>query len=287
MIWMTSPATAQAQHHIKGTIHMNKQLISIASAALLGGTFSAHAITNGGPDNGEHPYVGLMVALDVDGNPLWRCSGALISPTVFVTAGHCTEAPAARATIWFDEDVQSGIPGNGYPFSGDVDGTTYSHPSYDPTAFFLYDLGVVKLDEPVYMGAYGTLPAAGALDPLVKRRGLQDTTFTAVGYGLQRINPVFVEAFRVRLQATLNLITLKGNAGGAAGIPPKTSIWLTANASTGGTCFGDSGGPIFADDSNTIVAVTSYGMNGNCAGLGAGYRIDKSADLNFISSFLD
>ena len=59
------------------------------------------AITRGGaPDDGEHPYVGLMVADDADGNPLWRCSGTLISPTVFVTAGHCTEAPAARATIW-------------------------------------------------------------------------------------------------------------------------------------------------------------------------------------------
>ena len=36
----------------------------------------------------------------------------------------------------------------------------------------------------------------------------------------------------------------------------------------------------------TIVAVTSYGLNGNCAGLGAGYRIDKQADLDFIYSFL-
>jgi hypothetical protein len=117
-------------------------------------------------------------------------------------------------------------------------------------------------------------------------RGLQDTTFTAVGYGLQRINPVFVEGFRVRLQATLDLVTLRGVAGGSNGVPPKTSVWLTNNAHTGGTCFGDSGGPLFADDSNTIVAVTSYGLNGNCAGIGAGYRIDKQADLDFINSFL-
>ena len=38
-----------------------------------------------------------MVAKDADGNPLWRCSGTLLSPTVYLTAGHCTEAPAASA----------------------------------------------------------------------------------------------------------------------------------------------------------------------------------------------
>jgi hypothetical protein len=47
---------------------------------------------------------------------------------VFVTAGHCTESPAAHAEIWFDADVESGIPGNGYPFTGDVGGDTFTHP---------------------------------------------------------------------------------------------------------------------------------------------------------------
>ena len=50
----------------------------------------ASAITNGLPDGDNHPYVGLMVALDEDGVPLWRCSGSLLSPTVFLTAGHCS-----------------------------------------------------------------------------------------------------------------------------------------------------------------------------------------------------
>ena len=59
----------------------------------------AAAITNGQPDAGRHPYVGLMVALDADGVPLWRCSGSLLSPTVFLTAGHCTEPPAAHVEV--------------------------------------------------------------------------------------------------------------------------------------------------------------------------------------------
>jgi hypothetical protein len=88
----------------------------------------AGAIKYGELDGDGHPYVGLMVAQDADGNPMWRCSGALISPTVYLTAGHCTEAPAAHVEIWFDADVQSGIPDNGYPDTGDVGGTPYTHP---------------------------------------------------------------------------------------------------------------------------------------------------------------
>ena len=64
---------------------------------------SASAITHGRPDGNTHPYVGLMVALDKDGVPLWRCSGSLLSPTVFLTAGHCTVAPAARIEVWMEE----------------------------------------------------------------------------------------------------------------------------------------------------------------------------------------
>ena len=117
---------------------------------------SVSAITDGELDGDGHPMVGLMMADDAEGNPLWRCSGALLSPTLFLTAGHCTEPPAVRATIWFESDVQSGIPDNGYPLGGatSVDGTAYVHPQYDPAAFFLLDqhvlgeAGRLPLDQP-------------------------------------------------------------------------------------------------------------------------------------------
>ena len=55
----------------------------VACAALLAvtlfGATAAMAITNGVPDGTNHPYVGLMVAQDADGVPLWRCSGSLLS----------------------------------------------------------------------------------------------------------------------------------------------------------------------------------------------------------------
>lgn len=244
----------------------------------------AAAITDGGPDGDGHPYVGLAVFDDADGKPMWRCSGTLIAPTVFLTAGHCTDAPAVRASIWFDEDVESGIPGNGYPF-GDTpashDGAAFTHPDFNPNAFYLHDLGVVVLDAPVVMAEYGALPTLGLLDPFATKRGRQDTTFTAVGYGLQQINPVFEQGNRVRLRATLDLVDLNGTAG----IPAGTSVMLSGNHHTGGTCFGDSGGPLFLNNTNIVAAVTSFGLNGNCAGVGGGYRVDTVDDLDWLAAF--
>lgn len=239
----------------------------------------APLITNGELDGEDHPFVGLMVALTEEGQPLWRCSGTLISPTVFLTAGHCTSG-APRATIWFDADVEAGLPGNNYPFAGDVFGRTYTHPDYRPAAFVLYDLGVVVLEEPVDMGGFGELPQLGALDaiPASARKG----AITAVGYGLQKINPVEVIGYKARLRAGLNIIDLTGTAG----IPAGTSVAISANARTGGTCFGDSGGPQFLTGTNVIVAVTSYGLNGNCVGVAGGYRVDQPDDLSWLSQFV-
>jgi hypothetical protein len=235
------------------------------------------AITDGELDGDGHPYVGLMVAQTAAGAPLWRCSGTLLSPTLFLTAGHCTEAPAGHVEIWFDADVESGIPANGYPFTGDVGGTPYTHPQYDPNAFFLFDLGVVVLDEPVVMDEYGVLPELNVLDRMAKRRGLQNVTFTAVGYGLQQINPVFIEAERVRMVAYPKL-----NQINAPGFTGDFSLLLSNNHSTGGTCFGDSGGPNFIGDSNVVGGVTSFGLNGNCAGTGGVYRVDRADDLDWL-----
>lgn len=258
---------------------MKKGLLAvlIALVVLAVSVGVAGAVTDGELDGDGHPYVGLMVADDANGNPLWRCSGTLLSPTLFLTAGHCTEAPAASATIWFDADVESGIPASGYPFDGDVDGETFTHPQYDPNAFFLYDLGVVVLDDPVFMDEYGVLPELDVLDAMKTQRGKQDVTFTAVGYGLQRINPVFVESERVRMVAYPHLIQI--NAPGFTG---DFSLLLSNNHSTGGTCFGDSGGPNFINKSNVVGGVTSFGLNGNCAGTGGVYRVDRADDLDWL-----
>ena len=254
-------------------------LVAVLAAAVI--ALPASAITDGSLDGDGHPYVGLMVAQDAAGNPLWRCSGTLISSTVFLTAGHCTEAPAAHAEIWFDADVDSGIPGNGYPNTGEAGGTTHTHPQYDPNAFYLHDAGVVVLDDPVVMDTYGALPAPNQLDSLKPRRS---TTFTAVGYGLQKSFPDAASwktvAERVRMVSEPHLLQIN------TGFTGPQSLLLSNNASTGGTCFGDSGGPNFLGSSNVVAGVTSFGLNSTCAGTGGVFRVDRPDVLAFVDSFL-
>jgi hypothetical protein len=61
-------------------------MLLLGLAMVLGITAGpAGAITGGRPDGTAHPYVGFV------GEPEGGfCSGTLLSPTVFLTAGHCT-----------------------------------------------------------------------------------------------------------------------------------------------------------------------------------------------------
>jgi len=261
---------------LKNTVFLTLTVAAISLTT----TISLRAVPNGELDGNRHPYVGLMVAQDAKGNPLWRCSGTLLSETIFLTAGHCTEAPAAHVEIWFDADVESGIPDNGYPYKGDAGGKPFTHPSYNPQAFYLYDLGIVVLKKRVSLDQYGALPALNVLDELAQSRGLQNVTFTTVGYGLQQSFPdpaSFLENNqRVRMVAYPHLVQIN------SGFTGDFSLLLSNNHATGGTCFGDSGGPNFIGNSNVIGGVTSYGLNGNCAGTGGVYRVDRADDLQWL-----
>jgi secreted trypsin-like serine protease len=258
----------------------------IAVALLLATVVPAFAVTFGELDGEDHPYVGLMV-FDVDGSPSHRCSGTLLSPTVMLTAGHCTFGTSG-GRVWFESDVESGIPGNGYPSGGGTSiefSEIHTNPDYNDGAFYLFDVGVAILSQPVDLDTYGTLAEIGTLDGLKTKRGLQEQSFTVVGYGLQSVKPT-LEQDRVRYRGTVNLIDVSGTAG----VPKGTSVLLTNNPgkhATGGTCFGDSGGPTFWGDTNIVVAVTSFGLNQNCKGLGGGYRVDTADDQAFINSFLN
>lgn len=274
---------------MRNRLRITRVAVAVAAAAVATAALAvapAGAVTDGTPDGDSHPFVGLMVAQDGEGNPLWRCSGTLMSSTVFLTAGHCTESPAAHVEIWFDADVESGLPDNGYPLTGQVGGTPKVHPDYDPDAFFVRDLGVVILDDPMEMDSYGQLPSKDQLDRLKTKRGHQDVTFTAVGYGLQESFPDAASwqenNVKVRMAATPRLLQI--NTPGFTG---DYSILLSNNAATGGTCSGDSGGPNFLGTSNVVAGVTSFGLNSTCAGTGGVFRMDREWSLGWVETFLD
>jgi hypothetical protein len=252
-----------------------------ACAAALAIVIPLGAITHGELDGNRHPAVVLLV-MDVNGRPTFRCSGTLLSSTVLLTAGHCAGEPGefSGMRVFTESDVDNGD--NNFPNAGPntVEAATWSaHPLFTEAAFFLHDVGVVVLRKAVKLnaGSYGVLPAEGELDSLQPRAS---TVFTSVGYGVQRINPTHVTAERVRMFAMPHLIQVN------TGFTGDFSLLLSNNASTGGTCFGDSGGPNFLGTGNVIAGVTSFGLNGSCGGTGGVFRLDKPDVLDFVNSFL-
>lgn len=206
---------------------------------------TAAAITGGAVDGDAHPYVGALVV-----NGSVQCSGVLVAPTVFATAGHCG-ADGTRVSVSFDSKLDGGWTL--------LHGTLEADPSKGA------DLAVVVLDAPAGVSP-ATLPAAGSAGSLGK-----GALVTSVGYGYssEAADGSFVyDGFR-RAASSPILSVAKS--------------MLKLSTSTSGPCMGDSGGPQLSG--HTVLSVTSTGSK-DCSGKAEGYRLDTPSAREFLSAFV-
>ena len=284
----------------------------------------AGAIKDGVPDAGEHPYVGELLfyvpdAIDPrfnDPGGWFTCSGTLLDADTIVTAGHCTFAVGSNGEsttegggdgsggndVWisFAEEPDFDILPPSSTFVPDGNqaryeawsaalnassewhrATAHPHPQYDDNAFFLFDAGVLQLETPVSMSTYGELPALRLLNQLSRDKTQR---YTAVGFGLEESGPKIAVGGDTRRKADLALVNLNGVLGAGKGTAAKFSN-NSGKPHRGGTCFGDSGGPIFVKGTSVITAVNSFGTSDTCSGTTGGYRLDQPDDLAFVTSF--
>jgi hypothetical protein len=266
---------------------------SLASATLIVAALICQptsAITGKFVRDFEHPFVGLAVFYDSTGEFIGRCSGSLLSPTLFLTAGHCIEG-AASARVYFQQDAGAHYdpvtqidPVSGYPetclsqpCTTSSELINYGYPAGFPNT---RDAALLVLDDPIALSEYGALAGAGTLDALATRRGRQSIELTVSGYGLSYTNPAVTVSFRERLMASQQLVNL------TSALTDGFNLQATNNPGIGGgSCFGDSGGPVFygSPASNLIVGITSFGLSANvCAGVDFAYRTDQEELIEWV-----
>ncbi|HWJ10222.1 MAG TPA: S1 family peptidase [Nocardioides sp.] len=279
---------------------MRARLLILAAAILVGlgliAPAPATASTGGTADGETHPNVALIAFYDAEGR--FRCSATLISPTVLVTAAHCTSGTLGKTLVTFQSviaeappsplpvaaDVTAGYTGAELTAAGYLWGTAYTHPKYsDFTDLDNWnDVGVIVLDQPVVGITPAPVADLYAADAIKQPR---KTIFTAVGYGTEvrsnvdgPQNPIPQSYPLIRRyvmmpgqKITPQIIQTNGNEKDPFG--------------TGGTCFGDSGGSLWLD--GKVVGVTSYGYTSNCRYIDGYQRIDIPVVADWLAGFLD
>ncbi|HEX9945335.1 MAG TPA: trypsin-like serine protease [Thermoanaerobaculia bacterium] len=259
---------------------MHKLLVFVG-AALLAASLPAGAITYGQPDGNGHPNVGAIVAeYDVAGRKDLFCSGTLISPTVFLTAAHCTsylEANGLQAWVTFDSEYTSR--------SKIYAGTMHTNPGYNFAQDDPGDIAVIVLDRPVRGITPASLPSAGMLDRMAADGSLhQGSRFTAVGYGVHQVQvgggPYGFPYDNLRWVAVSEFNSLN---------PAWLRLSQVGPKGDGGTCYGDSGGPNFlgagASETPIVAGITVTG-DALCLATNVTYRLDTPAARAFLSQFV-
>jgi hypothetical protein len=273
-------------------------VVGLSTALVTGPALVASAITGGQPDGDGHPNVGMIAYYDSTGR--LRCTATLVSPTVLVTAAHCTDGTLGKTAVKFDSVIDESPappvalpdaidPSVGYTAAelaaaGWLSGTAYTHPDFShfTDKKNWNDVGVIVLDEPVTTITPATIAPAGYLDRL-SPSALPKTLFTTVGYGTevskpdsgpQKPTPMSYPILRrfadePGQKLTSQLLQVNGNDKDPRG--------------TGGTCFGDSGGPAFLDGYQ--VSVTSFTNNNVCRYIDGLQRVDIPIVQDWLATF--
>jgi len=252
------------------------RILALGALAALLVSSPVGAITFGHADGSDHPNVGAMVVLGSDGERFAVCSGTLISSTVFLTASHCTAVLAEVGLtdhdvyVTFDETVDAS--------STLHRGTAHMNPLYIPAGHQgdPHDVAVIVLDEPIVGIAPAELPTAQLLDQL----DLKSQRFVAVGYGATR-------------DTKTNGSSSLGDGGSRLavdqGFRSITKAWLNLSMNpsigSGGTCYGDSGGPHFLGTTDVVVALTVTGDR-YCRSTDVDYRVDTLESRAFLAGFV-
>ncbi|MEN3311152.1 MAG: hypothetical protein V7645_481 [Actinomycetota bacterium] len=265
---------------------MLKRLLLVAvvvASALL--TPSAAKPLIGGEATGTTTYTNVgAFGIIRNGAFVEICSGTLIAPNVVLTAGHCT--------VYFEELEQ-----RGFNIVFTLDPSPTGTPTvYDAAAFYTHPDYVDRLNGNSKCGLYGQCTTdVGLVELATAPTGVTAATIAPLNYGdtLDLKSEIF-NIVGYGVEGFSNANTPLGSDGGTRKVGTFEALGqdvtgdrflkLSGQHYDNETCFGDSGGPVFAN--GYVVAVVSFGQSLVCASNGYYTRLDTQTVSNWISATL-
>jgi hypothetical protein len=244
----------------------------------------------GGQRDDVHTNVGIVRFTTDSGR--FRCSGTLISPTVVLTAGHCTgdtgSSPATNVYVSFNTDLPLDplAPGispaeSAARAANYITGTAHPDPGWTGKLSISqqHDQGVVVLDAPATSKWPDITPApllpVGALDG--NQGALKNRTFTLVGYGVD-IGAKKTQVVVLERRSTTSFLKNVQDEVVTFQINDRDS------KAGGGSCFGDSGGPAFLGP--FVVGDSSFVNSFSCNATAGYQRVDTPYARAFLEQFV-
>jgi V8-like Glu-specific endopeptidase len=247
----------------------------------------AGAVIGGTADTAnQYENVGVL-QLQVEGDWFDFCSGTLVRADVVLTAAHCTDFLVEVGEDGFGpDDLRISFDPEGDAPYYTVDHIVV-HPDWLTAApgrgnskrLYLAppheDIALVFLDDEVA----GVTPAPVADADYLAALDLTSETFTVVGYGTDAFVTGSVMSRKpvtvfdgIRSYRDVTVITEHDAF-------PDRFLKITRSV-----CFGDSGGPLFHDE--TVVAISSWTFSMRCSGPNLEYRLDSPAAQTFLDTYL-
>lgn len=259
----------------------------------------AGAMVGAPTDSQAHPNVGALIA-QVNGQQVLACTGTLIAPAVFLTAGHCgaiLQVLGATATwVTFDTALRSGPPIScgladcavTVPPADLIPAAVTTDPAFDLNAYLsgsdTPDLAVALLATPAPAAIHpALLPPRDALQ-LLAGLSLQGNFLTSVGYGLLSetgSDPAYPAISAEGLfdgQRRAAAFPLAAINRSYLAIGQTDATYLSSH---------DSGGPLFLGPTSVLAGLTSEGGSlcptAACSSI---YRLDTPAARHFLGRYV-